>query len=70
MIHDRVTDVGTGVDTSVRRISTVYNISNILAIRVESAIVDRIPKGVGRFFCPTSIHGRQKNDSQANWIQY
>ena len=27
MIHDRVTDVGTGVDTSVRRISTVYNIN-------------------------------------------
>ena len=24
MIHDRVTDVGTGVDTAVRRISTVY----------------------------------------------
>ena len=23
MIHDRITDVGTGVDTSVRRISTV-----------------------------------------------
>ena len=27
MIHDRVTDVGTGVDTAVRRISTVYNIN-------------------------------------------
>ena len=43
MIHDRITDVGTGVDTSVCRTSTVYNISNILTIRVESAIVDRIP---------------------------
>ena len=43
MTCDRITDVGTGVDTSVCRISTVYNISNILAIRVESAIVDRIP---------------------------
>ena len=27
MIHDRVTDVGTGVDTAVRRISTVYSIN-------------------------------------------
>ena len=27
MIHDRVTDVGTGVDTALRRISTVYNIN-------------------------------------------
>ena len=29
MIHDRVTDVGTGVDTAVRRISTVYSINGL-----------------------------------------
>ena len=29
MIHDKVTDVGTGVDTAVRRISTVYSINGL-----------------------------------------